>query len=122
MVGERLSFEVEPDRDGKKRAVRVRRPGAHHAASAPALRQNVPRLRKTTEQTGIVGKLISLALIGALAWYGYGHYAARAAKFDSAMPVLPAFVPSAKLLVPADFKCDGNGNGDGVPCEQQWCM
>ena len=27
VVGEALSFEVEPDRDGKKRAVRVRRPG-----------------------------------------------------------------------------------------------
>ena len=27
MVGEVLSFEVEPDKDGRKRAVRVRRPG-----------------------------------------------------------------------------------------------
>ena len=149
VVGERLSFEVEPDRDGKKRAVRVRRPGALHAASATAPRRSAPRLHKSTEPTGFFGKLISMVLVGALAWYGYSHYAARAAKFDSALPappVLQALVPSAKLLVPADFKCDGrnmcsqmtscreatlflqncpgmklDGNGDGVPCEQQFC-
>lgn len=31
-LGERLSFEAEPDRDGKKRAVRVHRAGVVQAA------------------------------------------------------------------------------------------
>ncbi len=149
MAGERLSFEIDLDRNGKKCAVRVRRPDARPTVGADAARRSVPRLHKTTEPTGLFGKLISLALVAALAWYGYSHYAARAAKYDSAWPappVLPALVPSAKLLLPADFKCDGrsqcsqmtscreatlflqncpgmtmDGNGDGVPCEQQWC-
>lgn len=128
VVGEVLSFEVEPDRDGKKRAVRVRR-----SHSAP-------------QDAGIASKLIGVVLIGALGWYGYSHYAARAAKHDSALPLPAAILPSSKLTVPTGFKCDGrsmcsqmtscqeatlflqncpgmkmDGNGDGVPCEQQWC-
>lgn len=142
-VGEELTFEVEPDKDGKKRAARVRRPGE---MVTPAPWRNARPTRNDDGSPGFVGKIFSLVLVCAIGWYGYTHYAKRAAPFDSALPAPPVAMFSAKLPVPPDFKCDGrnmcsqmtsckeatlflqncpgmqmDGNGDGVPCEQQWC-
>jgi hypothetical protein len=89
--------------------------------------------------------VISGLLVCALLWFGYSQYASRVARFESVLPAPPASLSPAKLSVPADFKCDGrnmcsqmtscreatlflqncpgmqmDGNGDGVPCEQQW--
>jgi hypothetical protein len=99
-----------------------------------------------TSNTSFFGKLISGALVCALLWVGYSQYASRAAKFDSVLPALPASLSPAVQPAPTDFKCDGrtmcsqmtscreatlflqncpgtqmDGNGDGVPCETQWC-
>ncbi len=144
--GEVLTFEVQPDRNGKRSAVRVRRPG--EALAGPAPRRPV-RLSKSgaDESPGFIGKAVSGLLVCALLWFGYSHYANRAASFESALPALPASLSPAKLPLPADFKCDGrnmcsqmtscreatlflqncpgmqmDGNGDGIPCEQQWCV
>lgn len=146
-VGDVLSFEVEPDRDGKRRAVRALRPGEQAARAAAPRTPKMSRAPKG-DGTGIFGKLIAGALVCAVVWFGYSAYASRAAKFGSSLPAPLAQVPilSGKLPVPADFKCDGrnmcsqmtscreatlflqncpgtqmDGNGDGVPCEQQWC-
>ena len=151
--GEALTFEVEPDRNGKRSAVRVRRPGdaAREAGPRRAEPNHVPNhLRRHTSgrdnSPGFFGRLLSVLLVCALAWYGYSHYTTRAAKFESALPAPPTSLFTAKLPVPPDFKCDGrsmcsqmsscreatlflqncpgmqmDGNGDGVPCEQQWC-
>ena len=147
--GEVLTFEEEPDRNGKRSAVRVRRPGDPqgnaHMEAAP---RRPVRLSKSGggKSGGFFGKLISGLLICALLWFGYSQYAKRAARFDSALPAPPASMSSAKMPVPPDFKCDGrnmcsqmtscreatlflqncpgtqmDGNGDGVPCEKQWC-
>jgi len=143
--GEVLTFEVEPDRNGKRSAVRVRRPGDASREAAP---RRAVRLGKTASHnsTGFFGKLISSVLVCALLWFGYSQYTARASRFKSVLPAPPASLSSAKLPVPADFKCDGrnmcsqmtscreatlflqncpgmkmDGNGDGEPCEQQWC-
>lgn len=163
-VGDALTFEVEPDRDGKRRAVRALRalrPGEQPARAAAPRTPKMSRAPKG-DGTGIFGKLIAGALVCAVVWFGHSAYATRAAKFGSSLPApsallspTPAQAPplstpvpnlSGKLLVPADFKCDGrsmcsqmtscreatlflqncagthmDGNGDGVPCEQQWC-
>jgi len=161
-VGDVLSFEVEPDRDGKRRAVRALRLGEQPARAAAPRPHKISRAPKG-DGTGLFGKLIAGALVCAIVWFGYSAYATRAAKFGSSLPAPPALlsttpaqapplsapVPilSGKLPVPADFTCDGrnmcsqmtscreatlflqncpgtqmDGNGDGVPCEQQWCM
>lgn len=143
--GEVLTFEVEPDRNGKRSAVRVRRPGEIH--SAPAPRQPVRRNNSSAdESSGFFGKAFSGLLVCALLWFGYSQYANRAARFDSALPAPPASLSPAKLPLPNGFRCDGrsmcsqmtscqeatlflqncpgmqmDGNGDGIPCEQQWC-
>jgi cold shock CspA family protein len=160
-VGDALSFEVEPDRDGKRRAVRALRSGEQAASAAAPRRHTISRAHKGSG-TSFLGRVMAAALVCALVWFGYSAYTKRAAKFDSFLPTLPAVmsptpaqapalsapVPllSGKLPVPADFRCDGrsmcsqmtscreatlflqncpgmkmDGNGDGVPCEQQWC-
>ena len=158
-VGDVLSFEVEPDRDGKRRAVRALRAGEQLAQAAAPRRHTISRSPKG-ESSGFFGKLMTGAVLCAMVWFGYSAYATRAAKFDSNLltppallspaqaPALSTPVPllSGKLPVPADFRCDGrnmcsqmtscreatlflqncpgtqmDGNGDGVPCEQQWC-
>jgi len=143
--GEVLTFEVEPDRNGKRIAVRVRRPGDTHQDTAP---RRAVRLSKSggDHSTGFVGKAFGGLLICALLGLGYSQYAKRAARFDSVLPAPPTSLSPAKLPVPPGFKCDGrnmcsqmtscpeatlflqncpgmklDGNGDGVPCEQQWC-
>ncbi|HNW03299.1 MAG TPA: cold shock domain-containing protein [Burkholderiaceae bacterium] len=152
--GELLSFEVQPDRDGKKKAVRVSRPGAQppvrpHSPAytpgyAPAPRA-ARRMSRAPKENGPGSKLIAVLILAALGWYGYSHYALRAAQLQvqQAMPAAELSVPA---LAPADFHCDGrkycsqmtscaeatrflnncpgmemDGNRDGVPCEQQWC-
>lgn len=143
-LGERLSFEVEPDRDGKKRAVRVHRAGVVQAARAHTANRSL-RLSRTghnQREAGIGSKLIVLAILAALGWYGYSKYANYATKIPSA----PTTRAEPALSTPAGFQCDGrkycsqmtsckeakvflkncpgmemDGNHDGVPCEQQWC-
>jgi cold shock CspA family protein len=144
-MGERLSFEVESDRNGKRSAVRVRRPG-EEAAKATHRKAQGSETRVPSKSGNLMGSLIGLLLVGGVAWLGYSQYAARAAVHGVALPAPPAALSPAKLTVPSDFRCDGrntcsqmtscreatlflqncqgmqlDGNGDGVPCEQQWC-
>jgi cold shock CspA family protein len=145
LVGEALSFEVEPDRNGKRCAVRVSRPG-EPVREAPLQRPVRHRKSSRDNEPGFFGKLFTVFLVCAVALFAYSQYNKRAAKYDSILPAPPAFISPAKLTLPADFKCDGryicsqmtscreatlfqqncpgmemDGNGDGVPCEKQWC-
>ena len=128
VVDEVLSFEVEPDGNGKKRAVRVRRTGSEVSARGQPSGRAAVHLSRAPKSVSPLGKLIVVALLGALGWAGYSHFS------------------GSKLKVPPDFRCDGrmycsqmtscreatlflqncpgmemDGNHDGVPCEQQWC-
>ena len=139
-VGEPLSFEVEPDRDGKKCAVRIHRRGASQPTAAYAARSNVRRSSKAPYKSGFGSSLIAMVIVAALGWFGYTQYANRVAQSQEA--------PQSGFVMPAPggFQCDGrkycsqmtsckeaklflrscpgvemDGNHDGVPCEQQWC-
>jgi len=133
-VGERLSFEIEADGSGRKRAKNLLCPGR------PALggrRQFAAHRRR--ERPGPVSRLVPLMLVAALAWYGYQAFSRPDSRQSPA--VLPELDGGA-----ADLRCDGrthcsqmrscaeatfflrncpgvlmDGNHDGVPCEQQWC-
>lgn len=113
-VGERLSFEVEPDRDGKKHAVRVQRAVAVPAARAHAANRNLRLSRSGHNQhkTGFGSKLIVLAILVALGGYGYSKYANYATQIRSAPqgafePETPATQAEPAPLTPAGFQCDG---------------
>jgi cold shock CspA family protein len=68
LVGEALSLEVEPDRNGKRCAVRVRRPG-EPVREAPL--QRPVRLRKSSRDNalGFFGKLFTVFLVCAVALF-----------------------------------------------------
>lgn len=133
-VGERLSFEVETDARGKKRARNLLcpdRPAAHR-------RERIAQSRRS-ERPGIVSRLVPLVVFVAIASLGYGEYSRRA-------PDRPALTMSNGDPAAVAFSCDGrthcsqmtscaeatfflrncpdvrmDGNNDGVPCESQWC-
>jgi cold shock CspA family protein len=136
-IGERVTFEIEVDREGKKRAAYVFCP------DQPAVRVQVRREpRRRNEKPGFLGRAIPLLILAGIGFYGYQHYAQRTA------PQAAMSVP-ASVAVPAateSFRCDGrthcsqmtscaeatyflrncpnvkmDGNHDGIPCEQQWC-
>ena len=113
-VGERLSFEVEPDRNGKKRAARVQRAGAVPAARTHAVNRNLRlgRSDHNQQKTGLGSKLIVLAILVALGGYGYSKYANYATQIRSAPqgafePETPATRSEPANLTPAGFQCDG---------------
>jgi cold shock CspA family protein len=149
MVGEALSFEVELDRDGRKRAVRVRRPG-DRAAQSRSVSGRRPEPRRTDSAGWSFGSaVVALLMVAGLGWHVYGLYsqsgrvASQAATPHTAMDA--AAWTAARSAQPS-YRCDGrqhcsqmtsceeakfflkncpdpkmDGDGDGVPCEQQLC-
>lgn len=114
-VGEVLSFEMELDSQGRKRAVRLRRPGAA-APTAPARPQGRPsspphRVSRRPKSSSFASRLIGLGLVAALGGYGYTHYekqvsAARAAPQGVWSATEPAAERAAAPASPS-FRCDG---------------
>lgn len=131
-TGERLSFEVEPDRDGKKRAVQVRRPGAVQPGPAHMARRSSVRSSGSQpgSKRGFGSTLIGLIIVAALGWYGYRHYANRVALIratpqgiiePSAMPATPKSViePSA---MPTTLPRSAELGSDSVQCDgRKYC-
>ncbi len=124
-VNELVSFEVEAAADGKRRAVRIMRPG-QRAAGRPA------RAQEQSNRKGQgLGAIFSLAAIVAAGMYAYTLYRERAAPTapvsafaetqttpapaprPAPMPALvsvPAPSPEPALLprpASSDFSCDG---------------
>lgn len=143
-LGEKLTFEVETDGNGRKRAKHLfcpDRPAVKRPAPAPApAPSRRPAAYHRKEGPGFFARVFPLLVVLGLAAYGYGEYSRRAAP-------LPANPVRAEIqeTSPA-FRCDGrthcsqmtscaeatfflrncpnvqmDGNNDGVPCEQQWC-
>ncbi|WP_409559394.1 cold shock domain-containing protein [Accumulibacter sp.] len=141
-VGELLTFEIETDKDGKKRATNLLFP---NRVIRLASRQLEPSGRRG--KSSLLGRIVSLAVVVALAIYGYGKYAHRlVAEENVAAPLEAVAVHPNENTRSSVFQCDGrthcsqmtscaeatfflkncpnvkmDGNHDGVPCEQQWC-
>jgi cold shock CspA family protein len=136
---ELVSFEVEVRADGRKRATHVQRPGSLPAGS----RGSRPEPSRTS------GNWLR-ATLGALAVAAIGAYAYSNQTPGRSAVTTPAPVPGVASSHPAPpaprFTCDGrthcsqmtscaeaefflqncpgtemDGNGDGEPCERQWC-
>jgi cold shock CspA family protein len=152
-IGEPLTFEMELDKEGRKRAVGLRRPGAPDPrASRHQPQEQVRRLSlratERSESNSFGSVLVALLVVAGLGWYGYTRYTERA-EVTAAEPqgVMSSQAQTAapEIKQPA-FQCDGrkhcsqmsscneakqflnncpgmemDGDGDGIPCEQQWC-
>lgn len=152
-IGEPLSFEMELDKEGRKRAVRVRRPGAPERRAPSHVQQEAVRLqaRQAPQRAGSNSfgtSFLALVLVAGLGWFGYAQYNKRAEvttqepQSEMSSPVQTA---APEIRQPA-FQCDGrkhcsqmgscseakqflqncpgmemDGDGDGIPCEQQLC-
>lgn len=117
VVGESLTFEMERDAQGRKRAIQVARPGAKPTASAThgsasvATRTPPRRTRRSSDASSGLGTLVVAALLVAgLAGYGYHHYSQRKAAMQ-ALSQNPVSATGAVVAQPAParpaFNCDG---------------
>ena len=97
---------------------------------------------------GLLRGIVTLALIALIAWAGYRHYISRLAPSSAPSAPVQGIGDLSRSQAPAAsrFTCDGrtrcsqmtsceeatfflkncpgtkmDGNGDGVPCEKQWC-
>jgi cold shock CspA family protein len=86
VIGEPLTFEIELDqKDGRKRAVRVRRPGVPVAAATAAkvsraeqARHQARRASPSAGSSSSFGtRAIALLLVAGLGWYAYAQYTER---------------------------------------------
>lgn len=132
-LNELISFETKVGPNGKRRAVRVMRPGSQRSRPAVA-GEYKPRSR-------LAGAIPGAVFIVAMCAYGYSSLN------QPAPPVVAhTLVTEAPDTPTSGFKCDGrtmcsqmtscteaqyflqhcpntqmDGNNDGEPCEQQWC-
>lgn len=132
-IGEIISFEIRLAPDGRKRAEAVERPNSRSTSKS---RGASTRGRRSSS----IGSLVTGAAVLALGFVGYNSYRSRQEAFTS--PSTSPVVESTRQ----SFACDGrmhcsqmtsceeakyflkhcpgvqmDGNGDGEPCEQQWC-
>ena len=135
-LNEVVSFETETGADGKSRAVRLMRPGSRATSRKTHGRKSPGPAR------GPGAALVGLLAIAAIAAYGYSIFASKKA----APALADSPVPATASPPSRSFTCDGrthcsqmtscaeatyvlrhcpdtqmDGNGDGEPCEQQWC-
>ena len=149
-VGELLSFELEVDRNARKCAVRISRirppqpaPLAfqkHAANKTPSASQHLSSAPNSVSYRAMAIVVMAAIAVGV---YSYSEYNARQAPVQSVpQPVLA----TQTIPISARFQCDGrkhcsqmtscseaklvlkncpgtemDGDGDGIPCEQQWC-
>jgi len=152
-VGEPLSFEVALDRDGRKQAVHVRRPGRPERMAPqrpPAGRSSHERTQRPegTRSRPVLSRVVLLLAVVVGCWAAYDQFSARNAvpplETQRVMSKPAAALPDANPVTP--FNCDGrsrcsqmtscaeatqflrhcpgvemDGDGDGIPCEQQLC-
>jgi cold shock CspA family protein len=134
-IGEKLSFEIETDAQGKKRAKNLLCP--ERRAVVRPVRKNARSHHK--ERPGILGRVIPLLVLAGIAYFGYGEYA----RHTTAQPLAAQPAEAAESTT---YRCDGrmhcsqmtscaeakfflrncpdvkmDGDRDGIPCEEQWC-
>jgi cold shock CspA family protein len=142
-LGERLTFEIEIDKNGKKRAKNLLCP------TRPALRRiRLGEPRGDHKKPSLLGRLIAIGIVVVLVTYGYDVYKRVATPRETtATPQEAVSDQSNDRGTSSSFRCDGRthcsqmtscadatfflrncpnvqmdgGNQDGIPCEQQWC-
>lgn len=128
-VGEALTFEVEPDRNGKRSAVRVQRAGDPMPPPTKPSASRQPRISRSGHSSW-TQKFVVVVLLALVGVFGYSRYenrvrqiesvAPQAAQtqassilFESPQPAPPVTPPQpaplfeSKRPVQASFGCDG---------------
>jgi cold shock CspA family protein len=147
--GERLSYEEASEQDGKVRAVRVTRLDSNVASkhqAAPRPRTPERARHQPPQSTSILSILVVLAAITAVGFAVVSKSRSERMPFgevsegpDSSPSTVPSIhghalecdgrIRCGQMSSCAEAKffldnCPGtemDGDGDGVPCESQWC-
>jgi cold shock CspA family protein len=149
-INELISFEVVPGPDGKQRAVRIMRPGQKSARSPATRTREQPRSDWLPRAVTLLAFVV-LGSYGYSQYKQIRAQAKDELVEEPVYQASSAEDPSPKeseqLALPASsYSCDGrtmcsqmhsceeatyfirncpgtkmDGNGDGEPCEQQWC-
>jgi cold shock CspA family protein len=139
-LGTRLTFGVERDAQGRKRAVDVRLPGDAFAQPTPEPRGGRPDARSARRRRSPAW--VAAAIVIVLLATGMSQWRRLQPAVQHVVSPREAFVDPADT----ERRCDGrqhcnqmtscaeatwflkhcpgvemDGNHDGVPCEQQWC-
>lgn len=137
-VGEAISFEIALNKDGKKKAIRAQRAGGGQTRAGRA-RNQAP----VGQGNSLLGRLMGIALTVLI---GTSAYMFLAPKFNRSSSTPDTLVSTPVAATPSRFSCDGrthcsqmtsceeatyfirhcpntqmDGDGDGIPCESQWC-
>lgn len=148
-IGELVSFEIEPGPDGRPRAVRVMRAGSSAPAYDSTTRRAANRRHAGSRQIGLGKALLLMAVMGggALAYQQRDRLRDAVASVpEPATATAPTRPTTTEAEASTQFSCAGrthcsqmtscadasyvlqhcpntqmDGDGDGVPCETQWC-
>jgi cold shock CspA family protein len=137
-IGEHLSFEITLNKDGKKKAIRVHRPS--RGTVTPS--QRYAPSRPERKNNSIFGRIVGASLVALICVSGYRYVDSR----KNAFPPESVSAPSIPAASNTRWHCDGrthcsemtsceeamyflsncpstemDGDGDGIPCESQWC-
>jgi cold shock CspA family protein len=140
-IGEKLTFELVKSPDGKHRALSVVRLAVGQRAKSTG----PPKSHDRPRSSG-AGHAISLVLVACISAYAYHRFSSAAKR--RALAAEPSVVATPRTGTPPSVpsRCDGrtycsemtscaeakwfinncpgtkmDGDGDGVPCEEQWC-
>ncbi|WP_439684495.1 Cold-shock DNA-binding protein family [Cupriavidus oxalaticus] len=137
-LGESLTFLVMLNKDGKKKAILVQRPGGNPAA------RHRSRMHSPVRQGKSIGsRLAGFIAVAVLCTLGYKYFAPMPGASET-LASGASMAPTAAASIP--FRCDGrthcsqmtsceeakyflkncpntamDGDDDGTPCESQWC-
>lgn len=139
--GKKCAVRVQRRGGAQRTPTRSHRHEAHYSA-----RSDGRRYSDESRSSGVGSRLIAIVIVivAVLGWYGYTQYANRVAQIQGVPQT--AIASPVPVSLPVGFKCDGrqhcsqmtscneaklflkncpgvqmDGDGDGVPCEQQWC-
>jgi len=141
-VGETLFFQVRSDKEGKKKAVDVIRPGS------PPLRSQSTRKPRPYKRSSGFSPLLSIVVIIAIIGFvlvrqygptktlsklGLDQFAGNVSR-DASQDSLSNYQCDGRTYCSEMTSCEEakyflkncpgvkmDGNHDGIPCEQQWC-
>ena len=142
-LGEALTFEVGPAGDGKERAIKVERPGAAPRPLATvAPRDTSMRSHRPARPGSFAGPVIGALLLAGVGGFAFVQFNAAQSGFRPPKENVPP--ASAPQSANQACRCDGRTHcsqmtscdeatfflrncpgtqmdGDGIPCESQWC-
>ena len=144
-LGEVVSFEIEIDKSGKKRAIEISYP-----SRSKSRRYTQYKPERSYKNRGLISRLMPALLVG-FAVYGYAQYLEKTndivIQTSSEDVTTERLIERTAPITSGNYKCDGRiycsqmsscaeatfflkncpgvhmdgGQSNGIPCESQWC-